>query len=170
MNLFGKVKFGENLNEHANFRNFGQSLLLLLRMVTGEAWNSVMYDCMITPATSGCDDSSDCAIGECCGSQGAPAYFIAFVVLGTFVTLNLLIAVVVDNFSNQKREEEGGREEEGREERRGDVPYATCHPDRWGARRWRTRPDAVWRHFVVTGRFLAVLMPTGSAMQSTVLA
>ena len=49
----------------------------------------------------------DCAIGECCGSQGAPAYFIAFVVLGTFVTLNLLIAVVVDNFSNQKREEEG---------------------------------------------------------------
>ena len=107
MNLFGKVKFGENLNEHANFRNFGQSLLLLLRMVTGEAWNSVMYDCMITPATSGCDDSSDCAIGECCGSQGAPAYFIAFVVLGTFVTLNLLIAVVVDNFSNQKREEEG---------------------------------------------------------------
>ena len=107
MNLFGKVKFGENLNEHANFRNFGQSLLLLLRMVTGEAWNSVMYDCMITPATSGCDDSSNCAIGECCGSQGAPAYFIAFVVLGTFVTLNLLIAVVVDNFSNQKREEEG---------------------------------------------------------------
>ena len=58
MNLFGKVKFGENLNEHANFRNFGQSLLLLLRMVTGEAWNSVMYDRMITPATSGCDDSS----------------------------------------------------------------------------------------------------------------
>ena len=107
MNIFGKVQFGENLNKHANFRNFGQSILLLLRMVTGEAWNSVMYDCMITPANSGCDDSSECAIGECCGSQGAPAYFISFVVLGTFVTLNLLIAVVVDNFSNQKREEEG---------------------------------------------------------------
>ena len=34
----------------------------------------------------------------------------------------------------------------------------------------RTRPDAVWRHFVVTGRFLAVLMPTGGAMQGLILA
>ena len=36
MNLFGKVKFGENLNEDANFTNFGNSILILLRMVTGE--------------------------------------------------------------------------------------------------------------------------------------
>ena len=34
----------------------------------------------------------------------------------------------------------------------------------------RTRPDAVWRHFVVTGRFLAVLMPTGGDMQGSILA
>ena len=39
-----------------------------------------------------------------------------------------------------------------------------------GARRWRTRPDAVWRHFVVTGRFLAVLMPTVGAPQGLILA
>ena len=69
----------------------------------------------------------------------------------------------------EKREEEGGREQEGREERRGDVPYATCHPDRWGARRWRTRPDAVWHHFVVAGRFLAVPMPTGGSQQGIIL-
>ena len=69
MNLFGKVKFGENLNEHANFRNFGNSILVLLRMVTGEAWNAIMYDCMIS---EDCDTSVDCARGECCGSAGAP--------------------------------------------------------------------------------------------------
>ena len=33
----------------------------------------------------------------------------------------------------------------------------------------RTRPDAVWRHFVVTGRFLAVLMPTGGSQQGIIL-
>ena len=33
----------------------------------------------------------------------------------------------------------------------------------------RTRPDAVWRHFVVTGRFLAVLMPTGGYHQGLTL-
>ena len=102
MNLFGKVKFGENLNEDANFTNFGHSLLLLLRMVTGEAWNSVMYDCMID---TDCDSAADCARGECCGNDGAPLYFITFVILGTFITLNLLIAVVLDNFSNNKKEE-----------------------------------------------------------------
>ena len=102
MNLFGKVKFGENLNEDANFTNFGNSILILLRMVTGEAWNAIMYDCMVTEE---CDASMDCARGECCGSRGAPVYFITFVIFGSFITLNLLIAVVLDNFSNSKKEE-----------------------------------------------------------------
>ena len=39
-----------------------------------------------------------------------------------------------------------------------------------GARRWRTRPETLWRHFVVTGRLLAVLMPTGLAPQGIILA
>ena len=44
-------------------------------------------------------------------------------------------------------------------------------PEAWRGAVWRrTRPDAVWRHFVVTGRFLAVLMPTGGAMQGLILA
>jgi len=102
MNLFGKVKFGENLNADANFTNFGNSILILLRMVTGEAWNAIMYDCMVT---EDCDASMDCARGECCGSAGAPMYFITFVIFGSFITLNLLIAVVLDNFSNSKKEE-----------------------------------------------------------------
>ena len=107
MNLFGKVQFGENLNEDANFTNFGNSILILLRMVTGEAWNSIMADAMVTDETSDCDSSSDCANGTCCGNQAAPFFFIAFVVLGSFVTLNLLIAVVVDTFSNNAKDVEG---------------------------------------------------------------
>ena len=102
MNLFGKVKFGENLNADSNFTNFGNSLLVLLRMVTGEAWNAIMYDCMIS---EDCDKGVDCARGECCGSAGAPMYFISFIIFGSFITLNLLIAVVLDNFSNNKKEE-----------------------------------------------------------------
>jgi hypothetical protein len=102
MHLFGKIKFGENMNKDANFRDFGQAMLLLVRMATGEAWNSIMYDCMID---TDCDKDAECAIGECCGSASAPLYFITFVIFGSFVTLNLLIAVVLDNFSNNKKEE-----------------------------------------------------------------
>ena len=105
VNLFGKIKAGENITDHANFRNFGSAMLTLLRMSTGEAWNGIMYDCMIN---QDCDSSSDCARGECCGTQVAPLYFISFVVIGSFVVLNLLIAVVLDNFSMAKDEAEKG--------------------------------------------------------------
>ena len=75
---------------------------VIRRWPCGTAWNSVMYDCMLD---TDCDADDDCALGECCGSRTAPIYFISFVIFGSFVTLNLLIAVVLDNFSNSKKEE-----------------------------------------------------------------
>ena len=72
-------------------------------MVTGEAWNAIMYDCMIS---EDCDTSVDCARGASAAALPArPLYFITFVIFGSFITLNLLIAVVLDNFSNNKKEE-----------------------------------------------------------------
>ena len=38
MEFFGLTKYGLNGNEIANFRNFGNTLLLLIRMTTGEGW------------------------------------------------------------------------------------------------------------------------------------
>jgi|TARA_B110000967_G_scaffold200489_1_gene236348 hypothetical protein len=86
MNLFGKIKFGDDLNQDANFTNFGNSLLVLLRMVTGEAWNVIMYDCMVT---EDCDASPDCVRGTCCGSAGAPLYFVTFVIFGRYGTFQI---------------------------------------------------------------------------------
>jgi len=51
MSQFANIKFGEHLTTQANFRYFDSSLLLLTRMVTGEAWNSIMHDCMVQPPT-----------------------------------------------------------------------------------------------------------------------
>jgi hypothetical protein len=43
MQLFGHVnRHQEFLNESSNFKNFGNSLMILMRMVTGESWNGVM--------------------------------------------------------------------------------------------------------------------------------
>jgi hypothetical protein len=39
MTLFGGVRPGEYLGEDANFRNMGQALLTLFRMITGESWD-----------------------------------------------------------------------------------------------------------------------------------
>jgi hypothetical protein len=54
----------------------------------GEAWDCIMHDCM--------DDASG-------GSQWAWLYFIFFYVIVAFVTLNLFIAIILDNFSSIMR-------------------------------------------------------------------
>lgn len=38
MEFFGLTKFGPYGNDHANFRSYGNSLLTLVRMTTGENW------------------------------------------------------------------------------------------------------------------------------------
>ena len=45
--IFGLVAIGdpnEELNVHANFRDFGTSFLLLLRCATGESWHMIMFE------------------------------------------------------------------------------------------------------------------------------
>ncbi|KAK3243379.1 hypothetical protein CYMTET_46962, partial [Cymbomonas tetramitiformis] len=101
VSLFGKVKYNGELDEHTNFRTFGSAMMLLLRSATGEAWNSIMYSVMLQ---EDCDSSSECALGECCGNNFAPLYFDLFVIMCSFVLLNLLIAVVVDSFCQTKKD------------------------------------------------------------------
>ena len=42
--LFAHLRLGEEMNYHANFRDFPTASLTLFRIVTGEAWNEIMYD------------------------------------------------------------------------------------------------------------------------------
>lgn len=44
MNLFATVMNHDTIDSEVNFRNFGISLLLLLRCATGENWNNIMND------------------------------------------------------------------------------------------------------------------------------
>ena len=44
MQLFAMVKLEGELNKHANFKNFNNAFLLLMRCATGEGWNALMFD------------------------------------------------------------------------------------------------------------------------------
>lgn len=98
--LFGTVKYGEALNRHANFKTSFNAMILLFRTTTGEDWNKIMHDCMLskpycteTPATPNFWQT------DCGNSASALIYFISFYVIVTFVFLNLFIAVIIENFS-----------------------------------------------------------------------
>jgi len=74
-------------HEHdpTHWRNLGISLITLFRVVTLEDWTDVMYKAMEL-------------------SPYAWVYFISFVIGGTFVIINLFIAVVINNLDKAKAE------------------------------------------------------------------
>ena len=84
MNLFGDVPLdGDFYNRHSNFRDVGNGILLLFRCTTGESWNGIMDDLIIAKG------------------HGTPeAFFVAFVVGGTMILANVLVAVILDNFTD----------------------------------------------------------------------
>ena len=75
--------FHEHDPEH--WRSLGISLLTLFRIVTLEDWTDVMYTAM---------EMHDLAW----------IYFVSFVIVGTFVVINLFIAVVINNLDEAKTE------------------------------------------------------------------
>lgn len=79
----GFYLFHDHDPEH--WRNLGIALLTLFRIVTLEDWTDVMYTAMEA-------------------SPFAWVYFVSFVVFGTFVVINLFIAVVLNNLDEAKAE------------------------------------------------------------------
>ena len=98
--LFGTVKYGEALNRHANFKTSFNAMILLFRITTGEDWNKIMHDCMLSkPYCTETPQTPNFWQTDCGNSAAALIYFISFYVIVTFVFLNLFIAVIIENFS-----------------------------------------------------------------------
>ncbi|KAF7252754.1 Sodium leak channel non-selective protein [Varanus komodoensis] len=96
--LFGTVKYGENINRHANFSSAGKAITVLFRIVTGEDWNKIMHDCMVQPPFCTPDNSTYWKT-DCGNYAGALMYFCSFYVIIAYIMLNLLVAIIVENFS-----------------------------------------------------------------------
>mmetsp|Transcript_10830 Transcript_10830/g.25850 ORF Transcript_10830/g.25850 Transcript_10830/m.25850 type:complete len:553 (+) Transcript_10830:3459-5117(+) len=98
MYMFSDVPYGDCLNRHANFRGFWISLLTLFRCSTGESWPCIMHDTM-GPDWS--DNASRCVGGNvACGNTIVAAfYFLSYWILGQAILLNLVIGVILENFS-----------------------------------------------------------------------
>jgi len=88
--LFREVTEGDVIDSYTNFSNFGFAMLILMRISTGEDWNRIMYDLTRT--------GDDCIPEKTCGTQWAVLFFLAFIVLCSFVMLNLFILVILQQF------------------------------------------------------------------------
>ena len=74
-------------HEHdpTHWRNLGISLLSLFRVLTLEDWTDIMYTAMEL-------------------HPWAWVYFVSFVVIGTFVVINMFIAIIINNLDEAKAE------------------------------------------------------------------
>ena len=98
--MFGTVKHGVAINRDANFKDSISAMIMLFRITTGEDWNKVMQDCRIQePYCTEPTNLENYWQTDCGSHVGALCYFISFYVILTFVLLNLLIAVIIENFS-----------------------------------------------------------------------
>ena len=105
VSLFSELTLeGRFITKNANFRTFSQACLLLFRCVTGESWNGIMHDAMITEEVNPNRCSNEA--GTCGSPLPALVYFIFFTLIGSFVMLNLVIAVILENFSGLSNEDE----------------------------------------------------------------
>uniref|UniRef100_A0A1I7XTJ5 Ion_trans domain-containing protein n=1 Tax=Heterorhabditis bacteriophora TaxID=37862 RepID=A0A1I7XTJ5_HETBA len=84
---------------HVNFRNGKEALVVLFRSVTGEDWNDIMHDCMRSPPFCYWADGLNYWETDCGNYFGAIIYFCSFYLIITYIVLNLLVAIIMENFS-----------------------------------------------------------------------
>jgi len=92
-------------NDPVHFESLHLSLLSLFRIATLEDWTDIMYT-----AVYGCQNYGYTGLEELCkSSQAFPFlgwfYFVSFVLLATFVFLNLFIGVIISNMEDIKEKE-----------------------------------------------------------------
>uniref|UniRef100_W5K426 Sodium leak channel NALCN n=1 Tax=Astyanax mexicanus TaxID=7994 RepID=W5K426_ASTMX len=85
-------------HRHANFSTAGKAITVLFRIVTGEDWNKIMHDCMVQPPSC-TPDKHRYWETDCGNYAGALIYFCSFYVIIAYIMLNLLVAIIVENFS-----------------------------------------------------------------------
>uniref|UniRef100_A0A1B6CHW0 Ion transport domain-containing protein n=1 Tax=Clastoptera arizonana TaxID=38151 RepID=A0A1B6CHW0_9HEMI len=95
--LFGTVKYGEGIGRRANFGSPVTGVAMLFRIVTGEDWNKIMHDCMIQPPY--CTPANNYWETDCGNFIASLIYFCSFYVIITYIVLNLLVAIIMENFS-----------------------------------------------------------------------
>ena len=107
------MKLQDSLNIHANFQSFGGALLTLFRMSTGESWHMLMYDCARSQSiTFDCksiqtyDELQADGVQGCGSPASAHIYFISFMVVVSFIFLNLFIAIILESFNTTQEVED----------------------------------------------------------------
>lgn len=107
MQLFARVETDPDraINADHNFQTFFGSLALLMRCSTGEDWQRIMEDLWLDPDKGECDLHPEDGHSSTCGGWWSIPFMLSFVIMATFIILNLFVAVICENFDYLTRDE-----------------------------------------------------------------
>uniref|UniRef100_A0A8D3DCQ4 Voltage-dependent L-type calcium channel subunit alpha n=1 Tax=Scophthalmus maximus TaxID=52904 RepID=A0A8D3DCQ4_SCOMX len=115
MQVFGgKFNFPNQTKPRSTFDSFPQAIITVFQILTGEDWNTVMYDGIMAH-----------------GGPGMPGilvsiYFIILFVCGNFILLNVFLAIAVDNLAEAESltlaQKEKAEEQKRKKALRADIP------------------------------------------------
>jgi hypothetical protein len=110
INLFGTVMYKNYYSEQSNFSNIFEAAMLLMRCLTGEDWNGIMYDLASMDDFKGQKCKANQTYDEMqeegtlgCGSWIAYPFFISFFILNSIVILDLSIGVFISALEEAKK-------------------------------------------------------------------
>ncbi|KAK4323895.1 hypothetical protein Pmani_005447 [Petrolisthes manimaculis] len=107
MAVFGHVQRKGALDDLVNFETFGNSMMLLFRLITSAGWNDVLDPLMAQPPD--CDMSyMKQPNGNCGHPVIAIIFFVSFIIINFMIVINMYIAVILENFNQAHKEEEIG--------------------------------------------------------------
>ncbi|KAK3250165.1 hypothetical protein CYMTET_40447, partial [Cymbomonas tetramitiformis] len=95
--IFGEVKHQTFITDNCNFSDFPSAMLALVRIATGESWNGIMSDLRVSEPE--CSE----AAGNC-GNEFAVLYIMSYVMLVQFILLNIIMAVVLEEYTTCQKE------------------------------------------------------------------
>eukprot|EP01065_Artemidia_motanka_P020657 TRINITY_DN24724_c0_g2_i1.p1 TRINITY_DN24724_c0_g2~~TRINITY_DN24724_c0_g2_i1.p1 ORF type:complete len:1366 (+),score=353.78 TRINITY_DN24724_c0_g2_i1:3485-7582(+) len=128
VSLFGRITSGgendDGITNYANFHNVPYAIITLYQVSTTEGWVEVMKKC-----SGGCPEGT--SETGCGGYMRSTTFFIVFMIFGSFVMLQLFVAVVLMEFDRMSEEAED-EDDDGSEDRRKLVlnPSNAADPDK----------------------------------------
>ena len=97
--LFGMAKYSQAVSKHVNFRTASEALVVLFRSVTGEDWNDIMHSVGTDPPFCYWHEGMNYWETDCGNYYGAIIYFCSFYLIISYIVRNLLVAIIMENFS-----------------------------------------------------------------------
>jgi hypothetical protein len=110
--LFGNVKMSDPLDDNLNFKNVGSAILLLLKVITGDAWHDVQYavsrpysirfQCIQEPTYDDYLRAGGHTVG--CGDRiSSTFYFFFFIIMLMMILLNIFIAIILMGYEQTRQ-------------------------------------------------------------------